>query len=175
MIIKPDNPDLLGIVGRRGLLPDSGKVDRNPSVDVRVIPVDARKALAVARYNRGMRKDKSVKHLHQEDFEQANGIFPGQKHEQGIVANTDAHAKNYSMILSRGGEMATLYDVSSVLPWRHVNQYHAQKFGERKRRPAYVFRQYWEQIAKDMGLNPRSARLRVQELVDAIVSAGGTC
>ena len=176
-----------------------------PTVDARIVQVGDRTALAVARYDRRARRDGSIRRLHQEDFAQANGIYPSQKYEQGtvpgldltsllatgrhlppgealklqdqvifniLVANTDAHAKNYSMILSGGGlEMAPLYDVSTVLHWDHVNQHHAQKLAGRKRKPGDVARRHWDRIAKEAGLNPRNVRLRVQELVDAMVAA----
>ncbi len=88
-----------------------------------------------------------------------------------LVANTDAHAKNYSMILSGGAALAPLYDVSSVLIWDHVNQYHAQKLAGRKRKPEDIARRHWDRIAEDAGFGPRGVRLRVQELVDAMVAA----
>ena len=88
-----------------------------------------------------------------------------------LVANTDAHAKNYSMLLSGWPTMAPLYDVSTVLPWDHVNQYHAQKLGGRKRKPEDMARRHWERIADAAGFSPRGIRLRIQELVDAMVTA----
>lgn len=87
-----------------------------------------------------------------------------------LVANTDAHAKNYSILLGTEPAMAPLYDVSSVLHWDHVNQYHAQKIGGRKRKPADTDRRHWDRIAAEAGLNARGLRLRVQELVDAMVA-----
>jgi serine/threonine-protein kinase HipA len=39
----------------------------------------------------------------------------------GLIAGTDAHAKNYSMLLGGGGDarLAPLYDLSSALPYRN--------------------------------------------------------
>lgn len=88
-----------------------------------------------------------------------------------LVANTDAHAKNYSMLLRGSPSMAPLYDVSTVLHWDHVNQYHAQKLGGRKRKPGDMSRRHWDRIADATGLNPAGLRIRVQELVDAMVAA----
>nr|WP_252731502.1 HipA domain-containing protein [Lentibacter algarum] len=160
--------------------------------------------MAVARYDRATRKDGRLRRLHQEDFAQANSIFPAQKYEQGtvsgldmtqllttarhmsakdaltlqdqvifniLVANTDAHAKNYSMLLDNSPRMAPLYDVSTVLHWDHVNQYHAQKLGGRKRKPSDMARRHWDRIAEAAGFNPAGLRSRVQELVDAMVGA----
>jgi serine/threonine-protein kinase HipA len=87
-----------------------------------------------------------------------------------LVANTDAHAKNYSMLLSVGARMAPLYDVSSVLPWDHVVQYHAQNLAGRKRKPGDMARRHWDRIAEEAGFNSRNLRLRVQEQIDEMVA-----
>jgi serine/threonine-protein kinase HipA len=203
IIIKPDNPRLPGIVENEAFCLTLAGMIGLPVVESMVLTAGERTALAVARYDRRLRRDGTVVRLHQEDFAQANGIFPGQKYEQGtipgldlqrllrtgahlppaealrlldqvifniLVANTDAHAKNYSMILGGGPRLAPLYDVSTVLFWDHVNQYHAQKLAGRKRKPGDMARRHWEQIAEEAGLNARALRLRVQELVDLIVA-----
>lgn len=204
IIIKPDNPTLEGIVENETYCLTLAGLIGIPVAEVGIINTTGRTALGVARYDRVMRKNGLVRRLHQEDFAQANGIFPSQKYEQGtvrgldltaliqtgrhlpsgdalnlldqvifniLVANTDAHAKNYSMILSGGPTLAPLYDVSTVLLWDHVNQYHAQKLAGRKRKPEDMARRHWDRIAEDAGLSPRGIRLRVQELVDAMVVA----
>ncbi len=203
IIIKPDNPTLPGIVENEAYCLNLARLIGMDTVDCRIIASSGRTALAVARYDRRLRRDGSIRRLHQEDFAQANGIYPGQKYERGtvpgldlnsilrtgnnlppgealklldqvvfniLVANTDAHAKNYSLILSGGSAMAPLYDVSSVLPWDHVNQYHAQKIADRKRKPGNTARRHWDRMAEEAGLNARGVRLRVQELVDAMVA-----
>lgn len=204
VIIKPDNPNLPGIVENEAYCLTLAGLIGIPVVDCMVVETEGRTALAVARYDRRLRKDGTLRRLHQEDFAQANGIFPGQKYEQGtvpgldltsllrtgdhlppaealklldqvifniLVANTDAHAKSYSMIYGDGPSMAPLYDVSSVLHWDHVNQYHAQKLAGRKRKPGDMARRHWDRIAEAAGLNARGVRVRVQELVDAMVAA----
>lgn len=203
LIIKPDNPNLPGIVENEAYCLTLAKLIGIAVADVSIIDVGHRTALAVARYDRTTRKDGTLRRLHQEDFAQANTIFPDQKYEQGtvagldlnrllltarhlpaqdaltlqdqvifniLVANTDAHAKNYSMLLGGGTSMAPLYDVSTVLHWDHVNQYHAQKLAGRKRKPGDMARRHWERIADAAGFSPRGIRLRVQELVDAMVA-----
>jgi serine/threonine-protein kinase HipA len=204
IIIKPDNPTLPGIVENEAYCLTLAGLIGIPAVGCMVVKAGPRTALAVARYDRRSRSDGSVRRLHQEDFAQANGIYPGQKYEQGtvpgldlntllrtgdrlppaealklldqvifniLVANTDAHAKNYSMMLNSGPTMSPLYDVSSVLHWDHVNQYHAQKIAGRRRKPGDIARRHWDRIAEEAGLNARGVRLRVQELVDAMVAA----
>lgn len=203
IIIKPDNPTLPGIVENEAYCLTLAGLIGISAVECRVIQAETRTALAVVRYDRRLRKDGTVQRLHQEDFAQANGFYPGQKYEQGtvpgvdltallktghhlppiealklldqvifniLVANTDAHAKNYSMLLSGGPALAPLYDVSSVLFWDHVNQYHAQKLAGRRRKPGDMGRRHWTRISAEAGLNARGVCLRVQELVDGMVA-----
>ncbi len=204
IIVKPDNPYLPGIVENEAYCLTLAKLIGIKSVDCTTIETSNRTALAVARYDRTLRNDSSIRRLHQEDFAQANSIFPAQKYEQGIysgldlqtllltgnylptdqalklldqvifnilVANTDAHAKNYSIILSGEPAIAPLYDVSTVLIWDHVNQYHAQKIAGKKRKPVNIDKRHWEQIANNAGLNARGVCQRVQKLVDYMVAA----
>ncbi|MFG5382749.1 type II toxin-antitoxin system HipA family toxin [Yoonia sp. R2-816] len=203
VIIKPDNSNLPGIVENETYCLTLARLCGLATVEAGILPAGERTALIVARYDRSVRKDESLRRLHQEDFAQANGVFPGQKYEQGtvagidmqsllttaqhlpskdalalqdqvifniLIANTDAHAKNYSMLLGGNISLAPLYDVSTVLYWDHVNQYHAQKLGGRKRKPGDMDRRHWDQIAEDAGFSPRVVRQRIQELVDTMVA-----
>jgi serine/threonine-protein kinase HipA len=88
-----------------------------------------------------------------------------------LVANTDAHAKNYSLILpvAAAPSLAPLYDVSSVLPWPHVVQSYAQSIAGKKRTPDMIAGRHWEKVARDIGYRPTDVRNRVQELVDKLV------
>lgn len=89
-----------------------------------------------------------------------------------LAANTDAHAKNYSLLLPVGAEpkLAPLYDVSTVLSWDHVVQYFAQNIAGKKRKPGDIAVRHWDAIAEESGFRPADLRQRVQELVDAIVA-----
>jgi serine/threonine-protein kinase HipA len=204
IIIKPDNPMLPGIVENECYCMTLAGLIGIPVAATQIISFENRTALSVVRYDRDVRADGSIRRLHQEDFAQANNIYPGQKYEQGtipgltmtgllqtgrhlpaaealkmldhvifniLVANTDAHAKNFSMILTGGPRMAPLYDVSTVLMWTHVNQHHAQKLAGSKRKPGDMDRRHWDQIANDAGLGARGVRLRVQELIDSMVAS----
>ncbi len=90
-----------------------------------------------------------------------------------LAANTDAHAKNYSLLLPVGSEprLAPLYDVSTVLPWPDVTQYFAQNIAGKRRKPGDVGGRHWDAVAQDGGYRPADLRKRVQELADAIVAA----
>lgn len=89
-----------------------------------------------------------------------------------LIANTDAHAKNYSLLLPIGSEprLAPLYDVSTVLPWPRVVQYFAQNIAGKKRKPGDIAARHWDAIAEAVGYRPADVRKRVQELVDAMVA-----
>ena len=90
-----------------------------------------------------------------------------------LAANTDAHAKNYSLLLplNAGPRLAPLYDVSTVLPWPDVVQDFAQNIAGKKRKPGDVAARHWDAISRTSGYRPGDVRGRVQELVDAIVAA----
>lgn len=89
-----------------------------------------------------------------------------------LVANTDAHAKNYSLILPVAAtpRLAPLYDVSSVLSWPHVVQSYAQSIAGKKRTPDMIAGRHWEAMAREIGYRPTDVRNRVQELVDKLVA-----
>lgn len=89
-----------------------------------------------------------------------------------LVANTDAHAKNYSLILPVGvaPRLAPLYDVSTVLSWPHVVKTYAQNIDGKKRNPDMVAGRHWEAIAREIGYRPTDVKNRVQQIVDAMVA-----
>jgi serine/threonine-protein kinase HipA len=90
-----------------------------------------------------------------------------------LAANTDAHAKNYSLLLpvNAGPRLAPLYDVSTVLPWPDVVQYFAQNIAGQKRKPGDIDARHWDAIAQTAGYRPGDVRKRVRELADAMVGA----
>lgn len=89
-----------------------------------------------------------------------------------LVSNTDAHAKNYSLLRPVGGDtrLAPLYDVSSVLPWPRVVQYFAQNIAGKKRKPGDADGRHWDAIAQASNYRPADVRKRVQELVDSLIA-----
>ena len=89
-----------------------------------------------------------------------------------LVANTDAHAKNYSVILpvAAAPRLAPIYDVSTVLSWPHVVKTYAQFIDGKQRRPETVSGRHWEAIARDIGYRPTDVKNRVQQIVDAMVA-----
>jgi serine/threonine-protein kinase HipA len=89
-----------------------------------------------------------------------------------LVANTDAHAKNYSLILPVGAtpRLAPLYDVSTVLSWPHVVKIYAQSIGGKKRSPDMIAGRHWEALAREIGYRPTDVKNRVQQIVDVLVA-----
>lgn len=90
-----------------------------------------------------------------------------------LAANTDAHAKNYSLLFPVGGSprLAPLYDVSTVLGWPDVVQYYAQNLAGKRRKPGDMDGRHWDAIAEDVRYRPADVRRRVQELIDAIIAS----
>lgn len=89
-----------------------------------------------------------------------------------LVANTDAHAKNYSLILPVGAapRLAPLYDVSTVLSWSHVAKTYAQSIDGKRRRPDMIAGRHWEAIAREIGYRPTDVKNRVQKIVEQMVA-----
>ena len=87
-----------------------------------------------------------------------------------LIANTDAHAKNYSLLLpvGTGPHLAPLYDVLTALPWPHVIQYFAQNIGGKKRKLGDIATRHWDAIAEATGCRPADVHRRVRELVHGI-------
>lgn len=93
-----------------------------------------------------------------------------------LIAGTDAHAKNYSLLLA-GPEarLAPLYDVASALPYgtheRHLRL--AMKLGGDYR--IQLDRNPWPRAARELGIDPTSLIDRVGELAalapDAVADA----
>jgi serine/threonine-protein kinase HipA len=82
-----------------------------------------------------------------------------------LIAGTDAHAKNYSLLLSGGDvRLAPLYDIASALPYdKHERELKfAMKIGGDYR--VYPHRNTWDQAAADLGLSTDAVLERVVRL-----------
>jgi serine/threonine-protein kinase HipA len=89
-----------------------------------------------------------------------------------VIAGTDAHAKNYSLLL-QGGQvrLAPLYDIASALPYAHEREVQmAMKLGGDYRlhvqRPST-----WTAMAADLGVDAGDLRDRAARLVAAAPGA----
>jgi serine/threonine-protein kinase HipA len=85
-----------------------------------------------------------------------------------LIAGTDAHAKNYALLIGAGGRirLAPLYDVASVLPYPDINIEKAKvsmKIGGEYRlrniRPSH-----WRKLAVELKLDPDKTLRRVSDL-----------
>ena len=82
-----------------------------------------------------------------------------------LIAGTDAHAKNYSLLLSGGDvRLAPLYDIASALPYgtNERKLRFAMKIGGDYR--VYPHRNTWDKTAADLGLNADAVLERVVHL-----------
>ena len=82
-----------------------------------------------------------------------------------LIAGTDAHAKNYSLLLANDQvRLAPLYDIASALPYGvHERKLRlAMKIGGDYR--IIPNRSTWPAAARELGLNPEAVLTRVREL-----------
>ncbi len=81
-----------------------------------------------------------------------------------IACNTDAHAKNYSIMISAGGaSLAPLYDVMCGEIWEHITKNLAQKIAG-KNRGDYLKGRHWQRFARECGLGAPQVLARVRTL-----------
>jgi len=85
-----------------------------------------------------------------------------------LIAGTDAHAKNYALLLGGRGEvrLAPFYDVASILPYRNVNLAKAKlamKIGGEYRLRNIGLRQ-WRRLAADLRIQEDALIARVQAM-----------
>jgi serine/threonine-protein kinase HipA len=91
-----------------------------------------------------------------------------------VIGGTDAHAKNYSLLLSgRQIRLAPLYDVGSALPYPnlHIRKLRlAMKFGG-----SYTLlsrdHAMWAKVASELGLPKDSLVDRARKLIDRVADA----
>jgi serine/threonine-protein kinase HipA len=85
-----------------------------------------------------------------------------------LIAGTDAHAKNYALLIGVGGRirLAPLYDVASVLPYPDINIEKAKvsmKIGG-EYRLRNIHPRHWRKLAVELKLDPDKTLRRVSDL-----------
>jgi serine/threonine-protein kinase HipA len=85
-----------------------------------------------------------------------------------ITCNTDAHSKNYSMMISgRGVSLAPLYDVLCADAWQGITANLAQRIGGKNRGP-HIKKRHWERMALECGIRPDGVVARVRALAERV-------
>ena len=90
-----------------------------------------------------------------------------------LVLGTDAHGKNYSLLLSgRQARLAPLYDLASAAPYgEHPKRLKlAQKVGG-EYRPAFIARRHWEQLAITVGVDAERLCVNITEMAVCLPDA----
>jgi serine/threonine-protein kinase HipA len=81
-----------------------------------------------------------------------------------LACNTDAHAKNYSIMLrGNGASLAPMYDVICGAVWGSVTKSFAQKIGGESR-GENLEGSHWRRLARECGLNPKQVFERIGAL-----------
>jgi len=87
-----------------------------------------------------------------------------------LVCNTDAHAKNYSiMIRGNGPSLSPMYDVMCGEVWENITKNSAQKIAG-KSRGDHLNGRDWQQFASECGLNPKQVFERVEALAKSAMA-----
>lgn len=87
-----------------------------------------------------------------------------------LACNTDAHAKNYSLLISgRGVGLAPIYDIMCAAAWSNVTRNMAQKIAG-KSRGEHLKRRHWQRFAADTGLNASRTVARVEALAKTVLA-----
>jgi serine/threonine-protein kinase HipA len=90
-----------------------------------------------------------------------------------LACNTDAHAKNYSiMICGNGASLAPMYDVMCAEVWENVTKNLAQAIAGESRGD-YLMGRHWQQFARECGLNPNQVIDRVGALAKSVIAEAG--
>ena len=90
-----------------------------------------------------------------------------------LACNTDAHAKNYSIMLrGNGASLAPMYDVMCGEVWENVTKNMVQKIGGTSRADHLTGR-HWHQFASECGLNPKQVLDRVAALAKSVIAEAG--
>jgi serine/threonine-protein kinase HipA len=83
-----------------------------------------------------------------------------------LICNTDAHAKNYSILLTgRGFSLAPLYDLMCAATWENVTRNLSQTIAG-KDRGDYVMGRHWQRMADECGFNRTMILQRVEALAE---------
>jgi serine/threonine-protein kinase HipA len=87
-----------------------------------------------------------------------------------LACNSDAHAKNYSMMIRAGNtSLAPIYDIMCGEVWENVTKNLAQKIAGISRGDN-LKRTHWVEFARECGLNPRQVIDRTDALAKSAIA-----
>ena len=90
-----------------------------------------------------------------------------------LACNTDAHAKNYSIVIRGNGvSLAPAYDVMCGEVWENVTKNLVHKIGD-SNRGAQLHAKHWQRFARECGLNPKQVLDRVATLARSVIAEVG--
>ena len=90
-----------------------------------------------------------------------------------LACNTDAHAKNYSILVRAGGaSLAPAYDIMCAEPYENITHNLAQTIAG-KNRGEHLKRRHWERFFRAAGLGVRPSLERVERLANAVLAEAG--
>lgn len=85
-----------------------------------------------------------------------------------LICNTDAHAKNYSILLSRRrAELAPLYDLMCAAAWDGITSNLSQEIGG-KNRGDHIHARHWTRMSAECGLRGVAVLRRVDALANKV-------
>jgi serine/threonine-protein kinase HipA len=87
-----------------------------------------------------------------------------------LACNTDAHAKNYSIMLRAGkASLAPMYDIMCGEVWDSITKNLAQKIAGTNRGD-HINKTHWQQFARECGLNPKQVIDRIDALAKSAIA-----
>ena len=90
-----------------------------------------------------------------------------------LACNTDAHAKNYSILIrGSGASLAPIYDVMCGDVWENVTKRLSHTIAGESRGERLEGR-HWQRFARECGLNPRQVIDRVSTLAKSALARAG--
>ena len=85
-----------------------------------------------------------------------------------LICNTDAHAKNYSILLTgRGASLAPLYDLMCAAAWENVTKNLSQTIAG-KDRGDHLMGRHWQRMADECGFNRTMILRRIETVAERV-------
>jgi serine/threonine-protein kinase HipA len=101
------------------------------------------------------------------------GTFLDAVYYNWLIAGTDAHAKNYALMIASAGQvrLAPLYDIASILPYPDINiqkAHSSMKIGN-EYRLRNIGKYQWQKLAQGVGVDSDAVTARIVEIAEAIL------